>query len=313
MSQVRRRGFTLIELLVVIAIIAVLIALLLPAVQQAREAARRTQCKNQLKQWGLAMHNYHDTSNLLPFAASNAQGSSSVPLRHTYVPGMWPFIDQAPLFSQYNSSAPFYVAPNCVTSSMSGLIATKLPLYSCPSDRSGATWQGDIYWRARGAYVVNWGNVSRPASGTTVGRAPFGYNNDNPANARCSRFADFIDGTSNTMLMSEILIPKSDTETDPRGDIFNDDPSYASFEYMTINTPNSKAPDILLSCGSNLDPTNMPCTTGANYQVAARSRHTGGVHVLMGDGAIRFVSSNIDTNTWRAIGSMDGGETVGEF
>ncbi len=308
MSRLRRRGFTLIELLVVIAIIAVLIALLLPAVQQAREAARRTQCKNQLKQWGLAMHNYHDTSGLLPFAATNANG-----LRHTYVVGMWPFIDQAPLFNLYNSSLSFYQAPNCVQNSTTGYITTKVPLYYCPSDRSGAIWQGDSYWRARGAYVVNWGNVSRPASGTTVGRAPFGYNNDNTGNPRCSRFADFTDGTSNTMLMAEILLPKADAEPDTRGDIFNDDGNFVSFQFMTINTPNSKTPDIISNCGANLDPINMPCTTGANKQLAARSRHTGGVHVLMGDGAIRFVSSNIDTNTWRNIGTMDGGETVGEF
>jgi prepilin-type N-terminal cleavage/methylation domain-containing protein len=313
MSRLRRHGFTLIELLVVIAIIAVLIALLLPAVQQAREAARRTQCKNQLKQWGLAMHNYHDVSNLLPFAATNAQGSNPVPHRHTFVIGMWPYIDQAPLFNLYNASLPFYVAPNCVQNSLTGYIATKVPLYYCPSDRNSAIWQGDAYWRARGAYVVNWGNVTRPASGTTIGRAPFGYNGDNPANPRCSRFSDFTDGTSNTLLMSEILIAKIDTDYDVRGDFLNDDPGYISFQFMTTNTPNSKTPDTNNNCGSNPDPINMPCAGGGNQQAAARSRHTGGVHVLMGDGAIRFVSSNIDLNTWRGLGTMDGSETIGEF
>lgn len=307
MSRIRRRAFTLIELLVVIAIIAVLIALLLPAVQQAREAARRTQCKNQLKQWGLAMHNYHDTSNLLPFAATNANGH-----RHTFVIGMWPFIDQAPLFNQYNSSQPFYLPPNCIQNSMSGLIATKVPLYYCPSDRSSAVWQGDPYWRARGAYVVNWGNVTRPQIAAPTARAPFGYNADNPGNPRCSRFADFIDGTSNTLLMSEILIARIDTDYDIRGDFMNDDPNYISFQFMTTNTPNSRSPDINNNCGSNTDPM-MPCAGGGNQYGAARSRHTGGVHVLMADGAIRFVSNNLDLKTWQALGTMDGGETVGEF
>lgn len=307
MSRARQRGFTLIELLVVIAIIAVLIALLLPAVQQAREAARRTQCKNNLKQWGLAMHNYHDIYNCLPFAATWTP-------RHTYVVSLWPFVDQAPLYNQYNFSVGFWQPPNCVQNTMNGVIAKKLPLYSCPSDKDGY-WTGDTYWRSRGAYVVNWGNVTRPQVAAPTSRAPFGYFNDNPGTPRSTRFADFIDGTTNTPLMSEILMARADNANpwDVRGDFFNDDSSFISFQFMTLNTPNSKTPDTNNFCGaSNTDPM-MPCAGGGNQQAAARSRHTGGVHVLMGDGTVRFVSNYINLGTWQALGTMDGSEVIGEF
>jgi prepilin-type N-terminal cleavage/methylation domain-containing protein len=307
MTGPRRRAFTLIELLVVIAIIAVLIALLLPAVQQAREAARRSQCKNNLKQWGLAMHNYHDTNGCMPFAATSAP-------RHTFIVSLWPFIDQAPLFNQYNFSVGFWQAPNCVLNSMSSPVGTKVALYSCPSDRSGY-WTCDQYYRSRGSYVVNWGNVTRPQISAPVNRAPFGYNNDNTTLPRCSLLRDFVDGTSNTMLMSEILMSKSDGPApfDVRGDVLNDDGGYVSFEYMTALTPNSPAPDTNNNCGGvNTDPM-MPCMAGGNQQAAARSRHIGGVHVLMGDGSVRFVSNNISLQIYQAVGTMDGAETVGDF
>ena len=298
----RRRAFTLIELLVVIAIIAVLIALLLPAVQQAREAARRSQCKNNFKQWGLAMHNYADQWAMLPFGATGTP-------RHTFVVSVWPQLDQIALYKQYNFSNPFWQPPNTITSTMSGVIATKLPIYYCPSDRTGATWQADIYWRARGNYAVSWGNNTRPWTVAPTSKSAFGWNNDNAATPQITRFANIQDGTSTSLLMSEVIMATSDSHWDGRGDFLNDDGAFANFEFMTINTPNSGID--VNQCVTNIAPT--PCIAGANRHSAARSFHTGGVHVLMADGASRFISNNISLSTWRALSSINGREPSGEF
>ena len=124
-TRSQQRGFTLIELLVVIAIIAVLIALLLPAVQQAREAARRSQCKNNVKQLGLALHNYHDTFNIFPL--NNSFGAPALTNRSGFV-GMLPYLDQRPMYNQMNMLVSGLVAPNLV------FTQTPLPALSCPSD-----------------------------------------------------------------------------------------------------------------------------------------------------------------------------------
>lgn len=296
-----RTAFTLIELLVVIAIIAILIALLLPAVQQAREAARRSQCKNNLKQWGLAMHNYADQSKMFPFGAT-------ITPRHTFVVSLWPQLDQAPLFKQYNFSNPFYLPPNTVTSTLNGVMGTQLPLYYCPSDRTGL-WTADIYWRPRGNYVVSWGNNTRPWTTAPTSNAAFGWSNDNPATPQMTKLASFKDGTSSSLLMSEVIMAPADSHWDGRGDFLNDDGSFANFQFMTINTPNSGID--VNQCVINAQPT--PCVAGANRHNAARSNHRGGVHSLMADGSVRFMANNISLNTWRALSSINGSETPGEF
>jgi prepilin-type N-terminal cleavage/methylation domain-containing protein/prepilin-type processing-associated H-X9-DG protein len=308
----QRRGFTLIELLVVIAIIGILISLLLPAVQKIREAAARMQCQNNLKQWGLAMHNMHDTTGYLP------EGNQNNP-RRVWVVLVWPYVEQGNMYAQFDQRVNFWQPPNTYVNTLDGIYAKTAPLYYCPSDRTGALWKGDIYWRARGSYVINWGNQavpynpSDPTQNPALGVAPFGYSDGASANKpRQVRLVDITDGTSSTMLMSETIIARNDNDYDIRGDMMNDDRPCTQF--MTINTPNSGT-DISPYCNGAVYPWNPPCTNiGNKYsQKAARSRHLGGVNVLMADGHGQFIQNSISLATWRALGTMNGGEVVGEF
>jgi len=314
MISSRKRGFTLIELLVVIAIIAVLIALLLPAVQQAREAARRSQCKNTLKQYGLAMHNYHDTVGVFPYAATRDSGGAK---RRTWVVGIWPYIDQATLYNQWDFTKNFHEAPNAA------LGAVEVPLYKCPSD-NGAT-VNNAY--KRGNYVLSWGSFriyrepgdsTSPARTDGIGKALFGFDNATGARgaeARSSKISDITDGTSNTLLMAENRRALDSGDTDTRGALQNDDS--IGYAFMTLATPNSTSPDNPRGCTADtaaLAAVGLPCAaTPAGWHQAARSQHTGGVQALMCDGSVRFVSNNINLNTWQYLATISGNEVIGEF
>ncbi|HMC09959.1 MAG TPA: DUF1559 domain-containing protein [Pirellulaceae bacterium] len=316
-----RLAFTLVELLVVIAIIGVLVALLLPAVQSAREASRRMQCTNQLKQWVLAMHNYNDTNGVLPY------GPREIPAtrRHSWVPALWPFVEQQGLYSQYNWDVGFYLVPNTIgggnaaTANLNGPTGQRVKIYYCPSDRYGAvnTSNTDPYWRAKGNYQLNWGHLQIPhpvynAANPAPSWAPFGYlDYKSHSLPRQTRLAEIVDGTSNTMLLSESLTTR-DGDQDHRGDMLNDGEVCGYF--MTTLSPNTNAPDVMLPnfCVSRPD-IKLPCTTGANREKAARSRHPNGVNVGFGDGSVRFVTNNIPLSIWQAIGSLNGGESLGEF
>jgi prepilin-type processing-associated H-X9-DG protein len=184
-------------------------------------------------------------------------------------------------------------------------------VYFCPADRGGQNyWTDDQYYRSRGNYVVNYGNCTQPWTGGVAPspNAPFGWEPSNQANPRQTKFAQFTDGTSNTLLMAEILLAKSDSNPtwDMRGDFQNDDASFSNHQFMTVITPNSAAPDVNV-CYANGD-SYMPCVAGANTQQMARSRHPNGVNVLFSDATARFIANNIDINSWRAMGSMDGND-----
>ncbi len=300
----RRHGFTLVELLVVIAIIGILIGLLLPAVQAVRAAARRLQCTNHVKQWGLALHNYHGAHGSFSYSNSRAGGTSNcgavVTHRISYPPPLWPFIEQQALYDQYDFNLPFHHLYNQPQGTGNEpLVKIQVPLYFCPADRKGY-WvsPADDHNRSRGNYVLNWGAADFCQNTTTYPNyrlSPFGPN-------RTSTIDDFRDGTSNTMMMSEVLQATSDNHFDFRGDILNDDVTCAQF--MTLNTPNSGVDSNI--CVDKVKP--APCQLGSNRHAAARSNHAGGVTVAFGDGSVHFISDSIALDIWQAMGSMNGGE-----
>jgi prepilin-type N-terminal cleavage/methylation domain-containing protein/prepilin-type processing-associated H-X9-DG protein len=305
-----RVGFTLVELLVVIAIIGILVALLLPAIQAAREAGRRATCQNTIRQWGVAMQNYHSARNRLPEA-------TRTDVRRVWVVYTWPYVESSGHAALFDQKLDFWKPPNTVTSTFDGIYAKQESIYYCPSDRPGAMWQGDIYWRCRGNWVLNWGNMMQPSDPADplqlpkLGLAPFGFKTptDKLSQPRTSSFKDFTDGTSHTMLISETVSTVNNDTYDIRGDMLNDGEGCTT--YMTIDTPNSGT-DVfpyLKNGGKNL-PEDPPALIGTYAHKAARSRHPGGVNVVFADCSLRFVTDDVALNVWKAMGTMNGSETL---
>ena len=373
-TRIRRSAFTLIELLVVIAIIAVLIALLLPAVQSAREAARRIQCTNNLKQFGLAIHNYISANNSFPsgvvfnanVAPCTGPGFGSNCQNTTWFVLTLPFIEGGSLFNTFNfavgSEGPMYVTGYPYAYAVnSTILTTRLGFFQCPSDTAktfdiSSSTIGAVLQSApalsvtKGNYGVNWGNtdygqgqrgdswfVSNPS---THRAAPFGYN-AGATGPLIATVASMTDGTSNTLLLSELLQGAPD---DIRGLLWTDFPGAHSF--VTRLGPNggvdlwAGSPYIDPAGGDTMDnlPTfngsqpgtspanigngdlcdnqpgqNLPCFSqgkeGGSF-AASRSRHPSGVNSLLADGSVRFFKNSINLNTWVALGSMAGGEAI---
>jgi prepilin-type N-terminal cleavage/methylation domain-containing protein len=315
----KRPAFTLIELLVVIAIIAVLIGLLLPAVQKVREAANRMSCQNNLKQIGVGLHHYHDTYKHLPAGTicldmtcgdRNADES-------TWISWLFPFVEQDNLWRTADLTKGFgqgYAGEpnNTITS-------TKVKLFTCPSDLDVdvSKWGSSQVW-ARGNYAAN--NGIGPMTETTtinLGSRPHGVFMLN----YMFKLTAITDGTSNTAFVSELIkvpgsIPSS-AAANPGGNDWRGVMHYSEGPLYQHNfTPNSPVPDNVRQ-GMCVSIPEAPClgtTTSWNPKYiifTARSRHVGGVNVLMGDAGVRFVSNNISLATWQAVSSPTGGEIVG--
>ncbi len=320
MIKVRRRGFTLIELLVVIAIIAILIALLLPAVQQAREAARRTQCRNNLKQLGLALHNYHDVHGVFPPGyISNVLHPSRDP--DTFDgPAGWawgmmllPFLEQTNVYQGFNHNLPCWDIVN------QPLAQTVLPGFLCPSatgterpatirDRSGVT----IGLFSRSTYVANVGHEEpwslTVTDHTSIANGPF-YRNSKIGTR------DVTDGLSNTAFLGEhtpLVSDKTWVGVPVGASVPANNPS--RFAPLVIE-PDEAATLVLVHSGPTAEegfvihPPNDPQV----HVCQMYSEHPGGAHVLLGDGSVRFVSSNISVLIWAAVSSRNGGEVIGEW
>ncbi len=331
MIRFRRSGFTLIELLVVIAIIAVLISLLLPAVQSAREAARRAQCVNNLKQIGLACHNYADSNQVLPPGHRTS-------VFGTFQTFILPYIEQANLANNYNYLGRYWnpgqtsgggsgVGNSLRYGSVFNLTVTRSIVSSllCPSDDikpsnlaiyNGVTWHN---------YTCNFGNgdiyqsLGTVPGGYAVGvypdapwmGAPFSDSDSTqsfyPSRGRVASWANISDGTSNTLLAGEVIKGQGN---DLRGFTRSADAVSTS----TYLPPNSSLPDVQNTAGyCDFNVKNPPCraaTTAFPPTYGWRSKHPGGVNMVFCDGSVRFIKNTVNIFTWRALGTAQGGEVI---
>ncbi len=293
----RRLGFTLIELLAVIAIIAILISLLLPAVQQARNAAQRTQCLNQLKQIGLALHNYHDAHLKFPsgWVSSDFNGFS-------WMAQILPQMDQGNLYQTIVFTEPCYSNPANLK-----VIQTPLGIFRCPSDSSPPQfdqWSSitsrSVQRQAVSNYVGNLGSISFPDN-TTV-QIP----TDGPFFLNSSiSIRDITDGTSNTFLVGE------------RKWVGEYCPGVANFgDAYWAATTDDWIQDVLATAGVNLN-----SKPGRSPQFS--SRHIGGGNFLFADGSVRFMGDSLDSvegattpttmGLYQRLASIKDGQPVGEF
>ncbi|WP_437227341.1 DUF1559 domain-containing protein [Planctomicrobium sp. SH661] len=318
-----RRGFTLIELLVVIAIIAVLIALLLPAVQQAREAARRSQCKNNLKQLGLALHNYHDNHNVFPYGSSPGYPSGmsaqqildaggTPKMGYNWRVFILPYMDQAPLYSvlaAVNNSN--YVAVETLAEQRTVIATLICPSEPAPSVASNFSGDGDLVSSTTAALASYRGSAG-PASTHAIDAYGCGYCVDNTTCLCTNRGENHVaptgngpgmfhhradkigmrhvtDGTSNTLMLGE------GTFLGPNGGT-----NFAQW----MGT---------WALASTVNGINMPNASAYYNGSGFRSYHTGGAQFAMVDGSVRFINNNVNLMTLSSLGTKAGGEVLSEF
>ena len=327
----RRRAFTLIELLVVIGIIAILISLLLPAVQSARAAVRRMSCKNNLKQIGLALHNYLEVFSVFPpsFCADGPSGTGG---------GEWslqarilPYLDQANLQNLIDFKRS-YGGGDAASLTVR---TTRVPIYLCPSetnDRARTGSNGPIHYPLNYAFNAGTWQVYDPKTGRG-GNGAF-YPNGK------TRPADFTDGTSNTLGFSEVkaftpylrdggnapaMHPSSPDQISAMGGTFKISSGHTEWVdgrvhqtgFTTTFTPNTFVPHFSGGKQYDIDYTSCredkSCNRVVRAAVTARSFHEGIVHVLLMDGSVRPVSETIDHDVWHNLGSRNDGNPVGNF
>ncbi|RLS55575.1 MAG: DUF1559 domain-containing protein [Planctomycetota bacterium] len=324
MVLARRSGFTLIELLVVIAIIAVLIALLLPAVQQAREAARRSTCKNNMKQMGLAFHNYNETFKVLPpyCVAGVASGSQEVNQNWSYASMIFPYLDQSPLYNQLGVGNTNRVPRTAMgnvndyntanAGSQEKLFTTVIPVYLCPSAA------GD----SLNKYQNNMGTMMYAGSNAIFTQPPAPTGAITKTGARCTSFSDIVDGTSNTLLVGEKALMEapflSIGSVWGAGRVCGNRICIVAAQ-CPMNTPFDGTHDATNLCYIE----NTPSTLVSRASLS--SPHVGGAHMLLCDGSVRFVSENINANpvtggsgaggnyTYQNIFNLNDKNVLGEF
>jgi prepilin-type N-terminal cleavage/methylation domain-containing protein/prepilin-type processing-associated H-X9-DG protein len=308
-SSSSRRAFTLVELLVVIAIIGVLVALLLPAVQSARESARRTQCVNNLKQLALGLHNHHDTKNYFPSGQplgyfSNNWYSDVGARDHDrscWLGQILRFIEQPSVASQLDELLEPATPPNYTCSMPFALV--KIPAIRCPSDPNSFKIS-ELGQGVHSNYVASHGNnyatPSTDLRGLDLNGVLYGMSK--------IRFSDITDGSSNTLLLSELLVRPDTTTHDIRGRVWNS--IHACMSFTTLYPPNSTVGDNTQTyC---VAAKKMPCGPQSNQNAfsVARSWHASGVNAAMADGSVRMVADRVAPSAWSAFGTRNGGETV---
>lgn len=276
----KRKGFTLIELLVVIAIIAVLIALLLPAVQQAREAARRSQCKNHLKQIGLALHNYTDTYKVFPPASSYNMNASDPRNCVSAFVFILPYMEQATLYQKWDFNYNQTASQNSVAN------RTPVSAYFCPTRPRTSKNATASSQDALGDYALSAGTGHTNSADPAQSKGLFHMNS-------AISFRDITDGSSNTFMIGEKGVEYYETLS----------------QQFRWGWHSARSTVVRLNKFVGGTVPGIYSDTNANFA----SDHTGGGHFALGDGSVRFVSENIDFTLYKNIGDRADGNVISDF